>query len=77
MQGIYSCVPETNHVSRVYSVAAVQYLQFVLHTTLLRPSNMSRTFTLLLLLLLLLLLFYKGAHVSKKPVALIFSLHMP
>ena len=28
-QGIY--IPETNHISRVYSVAAVMYLQFVLH----------------------------------------------
>jgi hypothetical protein len=25
IQGIYNCVPETNHVSRVYSVAAVLY----------------------------------------------------
>jgi len=31
MQGIYNCISETNHVSRVYSVAAILYLQFVLH----------------------------------------------
>ena len=31
MQGIYNYIPETIHVSRVYSVAAVVYLQFVLH----------------------------------------------
>ena len=31
MQGIYNYIPQTNHVSRVYSVAAVLYLQFVLH----------------------------------------------
>ena len=30
-------VPETNHVSRVYSVAAVLYLQFVLHVMFFRP----------------------------------------
>ena len=30
MQGIYNYIPETNHVSREYSVAAVLYLQFVL-----------------------------------------------
>jgi hypothetical protein len=30
-QGIYNYIPETNHVARVYSVAAVLYLQFVLH----------------------------------------------
>jgi len=31
MQDFYNCIPETNCVSRVYSVAAVLYLQFVLH----------------------------------------------
>ena len=49
MQGIYNYipvkylltyllhgVPETNHVSRVYSVAAVLYLQSVLHVMLFR-----------------------------------------
>ena len=34
MQGIYNYKPATNHVSRVYSVAAVLYLQFVLHVML-------------------------------------------
>ena len=37
MQGIYNYINETNRVSRVYSVAAVLYLQFVLHVTSLRP----------------------------------------
>jgi len=37
MQGIYNYIPETNHVSRVYSVAAVLYLQFVPHVMLFRP----------------------------------------
>jgi len=36
MQGIYSYLPETNHVSRVYSLG-VLYLQFVLHVMLFRP----------------------------------------
>jgi len=36
MQDIYNYVPETNHVSRVYSVAAVLYVQFVLHVMLFR-----------------------------------------
>jgi hypothetical protein len=35
MQNIYNYIPETNHVSRVYSGAAVLYLQFVLHVMLL------------------------------------------
>jgi hypothetical protein len=37
MHGIYNYLPETNHVSSVYSVAAVLYLQFVLHVMLFRP----------------------------------------
>jgi hypothetical protein len=37
MQGIYNYIPETNHVPTVYSVAAVLYLQFVLHVMLFCP----------------------------------------
>ena len=37
MQAIYNYIPETNHVSTVYSVAAVLYLQFVLHVMLFLP----------------------------------------
>ena len=37
MHGIYNYIPETNHVSRVYSVAAVLYSQLVLHLVLIRP----------------------------------------
>ena len=47
MQGIYNYRPATNHVSRVYSFAAVLYLQFVLHVMLLRPSNKFFSFTLI------------------------------
>ena len=36
MQDIYNYELETNHVSRVYNVAAVLYLQFVLHVMLFR-----------------------------------------
>ena len=45
MSGIYHYTPETNHVSRVYSVAAVLYLQFVLHVMLIRLRNMLCNFT--------------------------------
>jgi hypothetical protein len=45
MQGIYTYIPETNNVSRVYSVAAVLYLHFVLHVMLFHPQNMFCTFT--------------------------------
>jgi len=34
MQCIYNYIPGRNHVSRVYSVAAVLYLQFVLYVML-------------------------------------------
>jgi Na+/H+-dicarboxylate symporter len=39
MLSIYNYIPETNHVSRVYSVAAVLYLQFVLNVILFRMLN--------------------------------------
>jgi len=45
MQVIYNYIPETNHVSWVHSVAAILYLQFVLHVI---PLNMFYTFTLAL-----------------------------
>jgi len=37
MQAIYSYIPETTHVSTVYSVAAVLYLLSALHVMLFRP----------------------------------------
>jgi len=45
MRVIYNGIPETNRVSRVYSVAAVLYLQFVLHVMLFRMLNVFCTFT--------------------------------
>jgi hypothetical protein len=48
MQGVYIYIPETNHVARVYTVAAVLYLQFVQHVMLFRVLNMFCTFTLVL-----------------------------
>ena len=47
MHGIYNYIPETNHVSSVCSVAAVLYLQFILHVMLLPMLNLY-TFTLAL-----------------------------
>ena len=35
----YNYVRDTNHVSRVYSVASVLFLQFVLHVMLLHSSS--------------------------------------
>jgi len=37
MQDIYNYIPGTRHVYRVYSVAAVLFLHFVLHVMLLCP----------------------------------------
>jgi hypothetical protein len=39
MQDINNYIPETNHVSRVYNVAAVLCLQFVLQVMLFQPWN--------------------------------------
>ena len=36
MHGLYNYIPKTNHVTTVYSVAAVLYLQFMLHVMLFR-----------------------------------------
>ena len=36
-QGIYNYIPETNHVSRVYSVAAFLYIQSVVRVMLFLP----------------------------------------
>ena len=43
--GIYSYVPQTNSVSTVYSVAAVLYVQSLLHVMLFGMLNMFCTFT--------------------------------
>ena len=48
MQGIYNYLPETNHVSSVYSVAAVLYWQSVLHIMLFRTWNIFCSFVLAL-----------------------------
>jgi hypothetical protein len=48
MHGIYNCMPETKHVSRVYSLAGVLYLQIVLNVTLFRMLNIFCTFILVL-----------------------------
>ena len=45
MHGVYNYIPETNRVTMLYSVAAVLYLQFVLHVMLFIILNMFCTFT--------------------------------
>jgi hypothetical protein len=39
MQGTNTCVPKTKRASRVYSVAAVLYLQFMVHVMLFPMLN--------------------------------------
>ena len=51
MEGIYNYKAETNHVSTVYSVAAVLYLQFLLHVMLVLTRNLFGTFTLALIII--------------------------
>jgi hypothetical protein len=48
MQGIYNYVPETNHVSGLYSIAAVLCLQFVPHVMLCHMLNVFCGFILVL-----------------------------
>jgi hypothetical protein len=40
MQGIYTYIPETNHVPREYSVAAILLLLFMVHITLFPMLNL-------------------------------------
>jgi len=39
IQSIHNCIPETNHVSNVYNVAAILCLQFMVHIILLPMLN--------------------------------------
>jgi len=48
MWGIYNYTSKTNHLARVYSVAAILYLQFVLHVMLFQMLHMFCTFTVVL-----------------------------
>jgi len=48
MHGIYNYIPETTPVSGVCSVAAVLYVQFVLHVMFFHMLNMFCTFTVAL-----------------------------
>jgi hypothetical protein len=41
MQGIHTYIPETNHVSRVYSVAAILRVLLMVHITLSAILNSS------------------------------------
>ena len=36
MQGIFTYIPETNYISREYSVAAIPFFLFMVHTLLAR-----------------------------------------
>ena len=39
MQGIYNYIPQTNYVTRVYSVAVILWLQFMVHVMLFPMLN--------------------------------------
>ena len=39
MQGIYNYIPEANHISRVYGVATVLWLQYLVHEMLFPMFN--------------------------------------
>ena len=62
--GIFNYIPETNHVSRVHSVAAVLYLQFLLHEMLFRPWNM---FIIIIIIIISSLLFTSSQTILLHP----------
>ena len=49
IRGMNNYLTVTNFISRIYSVAAVLYLQFVIHVMLFCMVNMFCTFTLVFL----------------------------
>jgi hypothetical protein len=55
IQGIHTFIPETNHVSRVYSVAAILCLLFMVHTTL---SSILNCF----IIIIIIISFMQGIH---------------
>jgi hypothetical protein len=48
MQGIYTCIPETNNVPKEYNVAAILSLLFMVPISLISVLTLQRTFTLAL-----------------------------
>jgi hypothetical protein len=63
MQGIYNYIPETNHMSRVYSVSASPRLLFIVRITL---SSVLNSFVLLLIIITIIIItiisFMQGIH---------------
>jgi hypothetical protein len=72
IHGIYKYIPETNHVSRVYSVAATLWLQFMVPAVMLFPkTNISyfysfSSFVVWVLLIRLFFLFIAVPRVSRE-----------
>ena len=56
VQGIYNCIPRTNHVSKVYSVSTILYSQFILHVMLIRTWNMVCTFLLVRFIIIIIII---------------------
>jgi hypothetical protein len=70
MQGICTYIPQTNHVPREYSVAAILLLLFIVHITLFSVLNLLCFYNSIfrnILLLLLLLLCRRYLRTSTRP----------
>ena len=57
VQGIYNYIRKTNHVSRVYSVVAILYIQFVLHEMLFHRWNMFCTFYIISIIIIIIIIY--------------------
>jgi len=83
VQSIYNYIPETNRISRVYSVAAVLLLQFAVHVMLFSMMNVLHFYVItfrsmyvcMYVLLLLLLLLLAVVVVVVVVAAVIYGLH--
>ena len=71
MPDIYKFIPETNRVSRVYSVAAGLYSQFVLHVMLFPMLNVLYFYTSLSICVLPNMAVFRNPLISCVPVMLL------
>jgi hypothetical protein len=51
MQGIYNYIPEANHFSKVYKVAAILWLEFMLYVILFPMINVSYFYIIIIIII--------------------------
>ena len=62
IENIYNYIPETNHVSGVYSVAAALYLQLLLNVMLFRMLTMFCTLHYYYIIIIIIILIFESVE---------------